>query len=79
MRNVARNGILEPDTVISLTAHAVMTSDKFLAAQIMSRLGTLPKQARGLGFVLRQALESVILGDDGRRARNAIAIARQRS
>ena len=76
MQHVGRDEILEPAKVACLTAHAVMTGDKFLAAQILSRLGTLPQRARGLGFLLRQELEGVIAGDDPRNAHAAIEMAR---
>lgn len=76
MHHVTRDEILEPAKVTVLTAHAVMTGDKFLAAQILSRLGTLPKGARELGFLLRQELERIVVGDGDQKAYEAIAVAR---
>lgn len=79
MRYVGRTENLEPGKVLNLAAHAVMTEDRFLAAQILSRLGTLPKRARGLAFLLRRELEAVIVGGDTSDARELIAIARDRA
>lgn len=76
MRHVGRGEILDPARVASLTAHAVSTGDRFLAAQILSRLGTLPPQMRQLRFLIRQELEGVIAGEDPGKANAAIAMAR---
>jgi len=76
MTHVRRDEILEPAKAAYLTAHAVHTEDKFLATQILSRLGTLPRHARGLSFLFRQELERVIAGEDPGKAREAIALAR---
>lgn len=75
-RQVRQPGV-KPFRITSLAAHAVMTGDKFLAAEIMSLLHRLRKGEQGLAFLLRQELENVIVSDS--RAQDAIAIARTRA